>query len=146
MIRKRISFALALAVFILSAAAALRNAEGVESISPDGARRAMQVMIGLILAAYANLMPKDIGPWRGSVRAAARSQSALRIGGWSMTLAGLGYAGLWAVAPIAVADVASMLIVAIAMLVTMGYGVWACVSCRFASLLIRSNRPPRHSV
>jgi hypothetical protein len=46
-----------------------------------------------------------------------------------MTLAGLGYAGLWAVAPIPVANTASMLIVAIAMLVTLGYGVWTFVSC-----------------
>ena len=130
MILKRISIALALAVFILASAAALRYAQGVESISPDAARRVMQVLIGLLLAAYANLMPKDIGPWRGSVRAAARSQSALRVGGWSMTLAGIGYAGIWAVAPISVADVASMLLVAIAMLVTVGYGVWTFVGCR----------------
>ena len=130
MIVKRISISLALAVFILAAAAALRYAEGVESISPDAAKRAMQVLIGMILAAYANLMPKDIGPWRGSLRAAARSQSALRVGGWSMTLAGLGYAGLWAVAPIAAADVVSMFIVATALLITAGYGVWAFVSCR----------------
>jgi len=122
---------LALAVFILAAAAALRYAQDLESISPDAAKRAMQVMIGLILAAYANLMPKDVGQWRASARATARSQSALRVGGWSLTLAGLGYAGLWAVAPIAVADVAAMVIVAVATLVTVGYGVWAFVSCRW---------------
>jgi hypothetical protein len=131
MILKRMSIALALAVFIVAASASLRYAESAESISPEAARRAMQVLIGLILAAYANLMPKDLGPWRGSVRAAARSQSAVRVGGWSMTLAGLGYAGLWAVAPIAVADVVSMLVVASALLVTVGYGIWACVSCRW---------------
>lgn len=131
MLLKRTSVALALAVFILAAAAALRYAQDLESISPDTARRAMQVTIGLILAAYANLMPKDVGRWRASARAAARSQSALRVGGWSLTLAGLGYAGLWAVAPIAFADVAGTVIVAIATLVTVGYGVWACVSCRW---------------
>ena len=91
----------------------------------------MQVMIGLILAAYGNLMPKDVGRWRASARSAARSQSALRVGGWSLTLAGLGYAALWAVAPIAFADVAATTIVAIATLVTVGYGVWAIVSCRW---------------
>jgi hypothetical protein len=131
MIRKRTSIALALAVFILAAAAALRYAQNLESISPVAARRAMQVMIGLILAAYANLMPKDVGRLRASTRAAVRSQSALRVGGWSLTLAGLGYAGLWAVAPIAFADVAAMVIVAIATLVTVGYGVRAFVSCRW---------------
>jgi hypothetical protein len=131
MILKRISFAIALAVVILATAAGLRYAQELERVSPEAARRVMQVMIGLILAAYANLMPKDVGRWRASVRAAARSQSALRVGGWSLTLAGLGYAGLWAFAPIAVADVASILIVASATLVTLGYGLWAFVSCRW---------------
>jgi hypothetical protein len=131
MILKRTSIAVALAIGILAAAAALRYAQDLESISPDAAKRAMQVMIGLILAAYTNLMPKDVGRLRASARAAARSQSALRVGGWSLTLAGLGYAGLWAVATIAFADVAAMVIVAIATLVTVGYGVWAFVSCRW---------------
>ena len=131
MILKRTAIALALAVFILAAAAALRYAQDLGSISPDAARRAMQVTIGLILAAYANLMPKDVGRWRASARAAARSQSVLRVGGWSLTLAGLGHAGLWAVAPIALADVAATAIVAIATLVTVGYGVWAFASCRW---------------
>ncbi len=122
---------MALAVFILAAAAALKYAHGLGSISPDAAKRTMQVMIGVILAAYANLVPKDVGRWRASARAAARSQSALRVGGWSLTLAGLGYAGLWAFAPIAFAEVAAIVIVAIATLVTAGYGVWAFASCRW---------------
>lgn len=130
MILKRISLALALAAFILAVAAALRYAQGVESIGADTARRTMQVVIGLILAAYANVMPKDIGQWRASARAASRSQSVRRVGGWSLTLAGLGYAGLWAFAPIAFADVASVVIVAGATLVTVGYGVRALVGCR----------------
>jgi hypothetical protein len=130
MILKRTSIALALAVFILAAAAALRYAQGLEIIGPDAARRTMQVMIGLILAAYANLMPKDIGRWRASARAAARSQTARRIGGWSLTLAGLGYAGLWAFTPIVFADVAGMVIVAAATLGTAAYGGWAHFTCR----------------
>jgi len=131
MILRRTSLAVAIAVFILAAAAGLNYLRDLGSVSPDAARRLMQVMIGLILAAYANLMPKDIGRWHASARAAARSQSVLRVGGWSLTLAGLGYAGLWTIAPIAFADVASIVIVAIAMLVTVGYGIWACVSCRW---------------
>jgi hypothetical protein len=131
MILKRTSIALALAVFILGAAAALRYAENLGHVSPESAKRAMQVLIGLILAAYANFMPKDVGQWRASARAVPKSQSALRVGGWSLTLAGLGYAGIWAVAPIAFADVAATAIVAIAMLVTLGYSVWAFVSCRW---------------
>ena len=111
-------------------AAALSYAQGIDLIDSDAARRTMQVMIGLILAAYSNLMPKDVGRWRASARAMARAQSALRVGGWSLTLAGLAYAGLWAFAPLAVADVAAMVVVAVAMLITMGYGGWTFASCR----------------
>ena len=127
---KRMSFAVALAVLTLAMAAGLEYARGLDLIGADAARRTMQVMIGLILAAYSNLMPKDVGPWRPSALAVARSQSALRVGGWSMTLAGLAYAGLWAFAPMAFADVASMVVVASAMLITMGYGGWTLLACR----------------
>ena len=60
----------------------------------------------------------------GIAAAVARAQSALRVGGWSMTLAGLAYAGLWAFAPLGVANIASMVVVAAAMLITMGFGGW----------------------
>ena len=130
MILKRTTFAVALAVLILGTAAGLNYAQSLDLIGPDAARRTMQVMIGLILAAYSNLMPKDVGPWRASAAAVARAQSALRVGGWSMTLAGLAYAGLWAFAPLGFADVASMVIVASAMLITMGYGGWTLLACR----------------
>jgi hypothetical protein len=90
----------------------------------------MQVMIGLMLAAYANLMPKDVGRWRASAAAAAKAQSALRVGGWSMTLAGIAYAGLWAFSPLAFANAASIAVVAVATLITMGYGGWTLLACR----------------
>ena len=130
MILKRTSYAVAIAVLILGTAAGLRYAQGLDLIAPDTARRTLQVMIGLILAAYSNLMPKDVGRWRPSAVAAARAQSALRVGGWSMTLAGLAYAGLWAFAPLAFADVASTAVVASAMVITMGYGGWTLLACR----------------
>ena len=130
MILKRMSFAIALAVVTLGMAAGLEYARSVDLIGPDAARRIMQVTIGLILAVYSNLMPKDVGPWRASAAAVARTQAALRVGGWSLTLAGLAYAGLWAFAPLAFADVASTVIVASAMLITMGYGGWTLLACR----------------
>jgi hypothetical protein len=130
MILKRTSFAVAVAALILGTAAALRYAQGLDLIGPDAARRTMQVMIGLVLAAYSNLMPKDVGRWRVSVPAVARAQSVLRVGGWSMTLAGLAYAGLWAFTPLAFARVAAMAAVASALLITMGYGGWILLACR----------------
>lgn len=130
MILKRISFSIVLAVLFLGTAAAVNYAQARELIGPDTAQRTIQVMSGFLLAAYANLMPKDVGPWRASAPAVAKTQSALRVGGWSMTLGGLAYAGLWAVAPIAIANVASVVVVASALLITMGYGGWSLLACR----------------
>ena len=79
MFLKRTTFAVAFAVLILGMAASLKYAQSLELIAPDAAKRTMQVAIGLMLAAYANLMPKDVGPWRASALAMARSQSALRV-------------------------------------------------------------------
>lgn len=132
MIVKRLGFALALAAVILTAAAGLRFAAGEGLIGDDLAARAMQVLIGLILAAYANVMPKQVGGPRKSAEAETRAQAALRVGGWSMTLAGLAYAGLWAFAPPAFADVASMAVVAGALIVTLGHAVWCFTACRRA--------------
>jgi hypothetical protein len=74
-------------------------------------------------------MPKDIGRWR-SPRVSATLQSALRVGGWSLTLAGLAYAGLWAFAPLKFADATGLIVLAGATLVTAAYGIRAAVVCR----------------
>jgi hypothetical protein len=132
MIIKRLAFAIALAAFILAAAAGLRYAEGTGMIGAEGARRIMQIVIGLALAGYANLMPKQLGRPRRSPLAEARTQAALRVGGWSMTLAGLLYAGLWALAPLPLADIAATATVAAATAVTLGYALWSFAACRGA--------------
>lgn len=121
--------ALILAGLLLALAAGLRMAEGNGVIDADTARRGVQVGIGLILAGFANRMPKQIRRWRGTA-ADAREQRALRVGGWSLTLAGLAHAGLWAFAPLAVADTLAMLVVATATLITLGHALWAMVLCR----------------
>lgn len=132
MIINRLGFAIALGVFILAAAAGLEYAESAGMVGEEGARRTMQVLIGLILAAYANLMPKQLGRPRRSAHAETRVQAALRAGGWSMTLAGLAYAGLWALAPLPFADIAGTAAVATALAVTLGYALWSYAACRGA--------------
>jgi hypothetical protein len=122
---------MAVAGFILAAAAVLRYTQDLQIIDAEFARRTMQVIIGLILAGYGNFMPKDVALLRASC-ATSRSQSVMRVGGWSMALAGLVYAGLWAFAPIAVADIASMIVVIAALFVMAGYCGWAVLSCRNA--------------
>ncbi len=132
MIIRRLAFAIALGILILAAAGGLRYAEGAGMVGAEGARRTLQILIGLGLAAYANLMPKRIGRARGSPQAEAFAQAALRVGGWSLALAGLAYAGLWAFAPLAIADIASMAVVAAALAVTIGYALRAFAACRGA--------------
>lgn len=123
MIVKRLGFALGLAAVFLAVAAGLRFAAAEAMITDDLAQRAVQVIIGLGLAAYANVMPKQLGGPRNSAEAETRAQAALRVAGWSMTLAGLAHAGLWAFAPLPFASTASMVLVAAATLLTLAYAV-----------------------
>jgi hypothetical protein len=129
MILKRTTVALALGGFILVTAATLKYAQAENVIGPETTKRTMQVIFGLMLAAYANLMPKEL-KWQASSRAVARSQSALRVGGWSLTLAGLGHAAVYAFAPMAMANIAATALVATALAITMGYAMWTLAACR----------------
>lgn len=133
MIVKRLGFALGLAAVFLAVAAGLRFAANEAMISDDLARRVVQVLIGLGLAAYANVMPKQLGGPRKSAEAETRAQAALRVGGWSMTLAGLAHAGLWAFAPLSFANPASTVVVASAAVLTLAYAVWCFTACRRGS-------------
>ena len=127
---KQIAYALAFAAAIIALALGLKYAQGAGIVGSGAADRIMQTVIGLALAAYANVMPKQLGPSRASPRAEAVAQAALRVGGWSFTLAGLAYAALWAFAPLTFADIASMVVVIAAMAMTIGYAVWTGATCR----------------
>ncbi len=134
MIVKRFGGAIALAVTFLAAAAALRYAALQGVIGEDVATRAVQVIIGLGLAAYANVIPKQGGGPRRSAEAETRAQAAQRVGGWSMALAGLAHAGLWAFAPLSFANPASMVVVGGAVVLTLGHAVWCFTARRSDSL------------
>ena len=134
MIAKRLGLALALAAAFLAAAAALRYGANSAMISDEFARRSVQVLIGLGLAGWGNLMPKQRSRPGASIRAETWTQSALRVGGWSMVLAGLAYAALWAFAPLGFADAAAVWVVGIATLVMFGYAVRSFVSCRRSAI------------
>jgi hypothetical protein len=87
------------------------------------------VIIGLWLAVQGNFMPKSVRGAR-SPEAGRRVQVALRVGGYAFTLAGLAYASVWAFAPFQIADIVSIIVVASAMALTMGYAGWAVLACR----------------
>jgi hypothetical protein len=120
------------AVFLIGTAAALAYARRAGLVDPEIGRRIVQVIVGLGLAAYANFMPKQLGRAATSPRVEAVTQAALRVSGWSFSLAGLLYAALWAFAPLAFADIASLAAVVAAMAITIGYALWTGVTCRAA--------------
>jgi len=130
MIAKPLIASLAVAALMLAVAAGLKYAESASMIGREMSARTIQVVIGLMLAGYANFMPKSLGSPRSSAEAARWAQSALRVGGWSFAIAGLGYALMWALAPLEIADVMSILIVGSAMVATLGYAARAYVACR----------------
>ena len=74
---------------------------------------------GLMVAWFGNRMPKTIAP-------GARARQAQRVGGWSMALSGLVYAGLWAFAPFDVALIGGCGAILLGIAVTIGY----CLSVR----------------
>ncbi|WBQ10182.1 hypothetical protein L2D01_00085 [Hyphomonadaceae bacterium ML37] len=120
--------AIALAVAFLAIAAGLKMAESAGLLGADTAQRAVQVIIGLGLAGFANMMPKRIATRRMSPQAEGRMQTARRIGGWALTLAGLAHAAIWAFAPVSIAAIASMTVVGAALAVTLVFAVRACRS------------------
>ncbi len=125
---KRGLFGIVLALAFAGAALALKFAQHHQMISADFATRAFQAAIGLVLAAYGNLMPKS-EPECGDVWS-ARKQALLRTGGWLFTIAGLGYAVIWLAVPMERASDLSMALVGSATAITLVYTLWVAVTSR----------------
>ena len=88
-------------------------------IDGDTVTRLVIGINGLMIAWYGNRMPKAFAP-------SAQARQVTRVGGWSMVLSGLVYAGLWAFAPITIAVVGGCAAVIAGIAVTLGY----CLSLR----------------
>jgi hypothetical protein len=86
-------------------------------IDGDTVTRLVIGVNGLMIAWYGNRMPKTFVP-------SARARQAKRVGGWSMVLSGLVYAGLWVFAPIPVATFGGCGAVLAGIAVTLGYCLW----------------------
>lgn len=125
---KRFAAPLGLTAAYIGAVLGLKFAAGSGLMDTDLAARVVQVLMGLILVGYGNVLPKQLKRPRATAEAERRTQTALRSAGWSMTMAGLTWAGLWAVAPETIARPLGMVAVAAALAITIGYGVWACRS------------------
>lgn len=129
---RTIVYTLICTVLFLAITAGIRHAGNLGYIEEDMVRRSVQVMIGLGLAIWSNFTPKQLGPV-GSPQTEALKQRLLRVTGWSMVLAGLTYAGLWAFAPLDFAKGASVAVVLAALAVTLGYAARTVAACRTIS-------------
>ena len=88
-------------------------------IDEEAVTRVVMCATGLMVAWFGNRMPKRFVP-------NTLAQRATRVGGWSMALSGLIYAGLWVFAPTQVAVAVGSLAVLLGIAVTIGY----CISLR----------------
>lgn len=129
---RRTLSAIGLAAFIIGVSAAAAYAKYLGLIGPDLTDRIVQVMVGLVLAGYANIMPKTLTPPRASAHAEALAQSVRRVGGLFMTLGGLAWAAIWAFAPMSFTIPLAIAAVGSATVITLGYGLWAWRRCKSA--------------
>lgn len=104
-------------ILVLALGASFARQQGF--IDNDTTVRIVLCAIGLQIAWYGNRMPKRMAP-------SAKARQVQRVGGWSLALSGLVYAGLWVFAPFPVALIGGCGAVIIGIAVTLGY----CLSVR----------------
>ena len=129
--KKHILFSLKLAAVMIGTGLLLALARKQGWIDGELVERAMGVIIGLALAAFGNAMPKMLsGPPPSSIHHATLAQAAVRVGGWTMTLAFLAWAALWAFAPRDLILVGSLAVVGASSTIILGYVVWKYLASR----------------
>jgi len=117
--KKELIADLAWGVGIVVLALGATYARNLGYIDADTVTRLVLGATGLMVAWFGNRMPKTIAP-------SASARQAQRVGGWSMALSGLVYAGLWAFAPTDVALIGGCAAIVIGIAVTFVY----CLSLR----------------
>lgn len=129
--KKHILFSLKLAAAMIGAGLLLSLARKQGWVDGELVQRAIGVVIGLGLAAYGNAMPKMLyGPPSLSIQHATLAQASARVSGWTMTLAFLAWAALWAFAPQDLLVFASLAVVGASSAIILGYTVWKYIACR----------------
>lgn len=108
------SLAWGVGIVLLALGASFARSQGY--IDHDTTTRIVICATGLMIAWFGNRMPKQFTP-------SADARKVIRLGGWSMAISGLIYAGLWAFAPIPVAVGVGCGAVAAGIAVTLGYGL-----------------------
>lgn len=106
------------ATFVIAVVATVFHKTGV--ISQDTTTRVLMITVGLVIAWQSNATPKQAPTASNPARAVSR------LSGWAFVLSGLGYAAVWAFAPIGPAALLSMIPLGIAALTVLVY----CLSIR----------------
>jgi hypothetical protein len=113
--RDRVRYSITGASLLMAMPLAFQLADEVGALSGDNSldERAFGVVLGLILAAYGNFMPKQLAPLDNDTdHASGHKQSTLRFAGWVFVIIGLIHALIWIALPIAWANTAAMIDVA----------------------------------
>lgn len=113
--------ALATAGVYIGGAFALKSAEHAGVLPHGTGGRALQVFSGLVLAVYANFLPKTLGTFRDPM-SAMRMEAVLRASGWAFLLGGLGFA-ITSLLPLP--DVVPIVLLGAATAYVVGYSAWA---------------------
>ncbi|BDU18998.1 hypothetical protein [Dyella sp. GSA-30] len=129
-VRQDILLGLKLGAIMIGASLLLALARRQGWIDAALVMRGYNVILGLAMAAYCNLIPKMYGPPPRSLHHATLAQAVRRVSSWAMTLAFLAWAALWAFAPQEFARIASMTAVGASIVVSLGYTVWKSAACR----------------
>jgi hypothetical protein len=118
MMTNRLTSSLALAGLLIAVSVGLAFLERHGVVGAEEATRGAMILTGILLAVYGNVIPKSLS------RLSAKGESLQRVTGWATVVSGLGYAVIWAFAPIGIAAVASMAAVLIGFACVVGYCVW----------------------
>jgi hypothetical protein len=127
-VRKDILFGLKLGGGMIGAAVLLALARKQGLIDGELIVRANNVVIGLALAAFSNVLPKMYGPPPRSIQQATLKQAVGRFTSWAMTLGFLAWSALWVFAPPELAWRGSAAAVAAGVAIAIGYTVWKCAT------------------
>ena|ERR1035437_1148579 len=93
-------------------------------LSPDSAHRLFLAMLGCMVVAYANVIPKVLTPLTRLRSNPAQDQAMRRFVGWSLVLGGIGYALAALFAPIDMATVLACALLGTSLLLAVLGCVW----------------------
>ncbi len=127
---KHVFFSLKLAVFLIGASLLLTLGLNQRLISQEWVERGFGILLGLVMGVYANAIPKFTGTPPTSAGDATIAQSLRRVSGWALTLGFFVSAGLWAFAPIDIAQVGSIVCPGVSALIVLVVVIKKCIQCR----------------